>query len=74
LLTLEQVREVLGDILADEGKFAMVNCRLILRTGVNLRAISASQSTNPEAIEKVLSTLKEMGYELDRFGGSRRKP
>jgi hypothetical protein len=65
---LNQVREALTRLLNDDGKFSIVNSRLILRTGVNLRSISPDQDRNASVVNKVLQALAEMGYELGRTG------
>lgn len=42
--------------------FSLVNTRLILRTGVDLGAIGASQDADSALIQRVLKELQAMGY------------
>jgi hypothetical protein len=61
---LKEVREALSKLLNDEGKFSIVNSRLILRTGVNLRSIAPEHDRNATMVNKVKQALHEMGYDL----------
>jgi hypothetical protein len=62
--SLEQIRTALQSLIQDEAKFCLLNTRLILRTGVNLADIKASQASSPAYVAKVLGALDEMGYSL----------
>lgn len=52
----------------DETLRALVNTRVLLRTGVNLRAIAAgdhADTTDPTTAPSVLRALEQLGYPLD---------
>jgi hypothetical protein len=62
---LYDVRHALLAHLGDDGKFSLVNARLILRTGINLSSLRSSQNSTISAVPRVLSALREMGFNLD---------
>ena len=61
---LDEVRDALIAKLGDGGMVALLNARLILRTGVTLSNRRPGQPDGPAEVAKVLSALREMGYEL----------
>ncbi|HZH04873.1 MAG TPA: hypothetical protein VEY30_13895 [Myxococcaceae bacterium] len=60
--SLEQVKRALNALVKDEQLFMLVNTRLALRTGIDLRNITAEQNSNPDLLLTALVTLKAMGY------------
>lgn len=64
MTNLEEVREALIHELGDEGKFPLVNARLILRTGVNLSQIDPLHNADGRRVGKVLEALRDMGFQL----------
>jgi len=62
---LEDVRRALVEKLGDEGKLLVLNARLILRTGVSLSKIHPEQAEDAKSVAKVLTALREMGFELN---------
>jgi hypothetical protein len=70
---LYDVRHALIAHLGDDGKFSLVNARLILRTGINLSSPArSSQDGTTSAVPRVLSALREMGFNLDGDKGMTR--
>ena len=51
-------------LLGTDARFSLINSRLILRTGVNLRAIAPEQAANPDVRRKVVEALQDMGFDL----------
>ena len=71
---LDEVRIALSFVIPDEARFNLVNSRLILRTGVNLRQPRPGQNTDAGVVSKVRSALSDMGFGFDegtRERGSR---
>lgn len=64
LRDLDGVRSALTTCLDNDMAFNAVNTRIVLRTGVNLKAIRPDQRTNETLIAKVVDTIAEMGYRL----------
>jgi hypothetical protein len=62
---LYDVRHALLAHLGDDGKFSLVNARLILRTGINLSSLRSSQDSTISGVPRVLSALRDMGFNLD---------
>ncbi len=68
---MDEVRRALLGLAGDEARFSLLNSRVILRTGLNLSDIKPTQRHDVVAIAKVMSALKEMGYDLSNQGGDR---
>ncbi len=66
--TMEALAEALRARLPLPSNFYVVNTRLILQTGVNLRKIKDEQSQDQALIRKVLDALNRMGVTIE--GGS----
>jgi len=66
---LDELGGALRQLLQAEGMsdsmFAMVNSRLILRTGVNLKAVTPDQAASRETYQRVMTALQDMGFYLD---------
>lgn len=60
--TLEEIRHALCQHAGSEVVFGMINTRLVLRTGVNLRAIKPEADRDAATVQKVLAALREFGY------------
>lgn len=42
-------------------QISLINTRVMLETGINLKQVSAAQDSDPAAVSKVLAVLREMG-------------
>ena len=62
--TLDQVAAALLTRVGNELSLRPVSTRVLLRTGVNLRAPRPDQATDKACIAKVVSALAEMGFPL----------
>ncbi len=60
--SLETVRLAFARRIADEVLRDLVNTRVFLRTGVNLKQIRPDQLRDPLLIAQVLEALREFGY------------
>ncbi len=60
---LHAIKRALQAKFASDTLFSFLNTRLILRTGVDLTKVTRSVR-DPVAAQKVLTVLKEMGYDL----------
>ncbi len=60
---LQAVRSALRERLANDTLFSFLSARIVLRTGVDLSRVNETLES-PERLRKVLSVLKEMGYDL----------
>ncbi len=67
--TMDEVRAALVQHLGDEARLVLLNSRIILRTGINLVEPRPAHRTDPVAIARVLSALREMGFELNGSRG-----
>jgi hypothetical protein len=61
---LQQVRSALVAELGGTDRLAMINARVILRTGVNLQDIDPRQGQDAARVAKVLVALREMGFRM----------
>ncbi len=62
--TLEALAVALRSKLPEQRDFYVVNTRLILQTGVNLRRIRTEQNQSVVLIQTVLDALARMGVAL----------
>jgi hypothetical protein len=62
--TLEALAAALRTKLPEQRDFYVVNTRLILQTGVNLRRIRTEQNQSVVLIQAVLDALARMGVAL----------
>ncbi len=62
--SLEQVRRTLRLTVNNPSLFSLINTRLILRTGLDLAEIKPADNTNRDSIEKVVSALTAMGFQI----------
>ena len=62
--TLEALAAALRTKLPEQRDFYVVNTRLILQTGVNLRRIRTEQNQSVVLIQTVLEALARMGVAL----------
>jgi hypothetical protein len=60
--TLRQVEQSLRTILGNDAMFSLVNTRLMLRTGVDLKGIDPAQDSRSELLKQVIQALEKMGY------------
>jgi hypothetical protein len=65
---LHDVRRALLAHVGDDGKFSLVNARLILRTGINLSSFRHGQEGNPAVVARAVAALADMGFALDGGG------
>ncbi len=42
-------------------RVSLINTRVMLETGINLKQVSAAQDGDPAAVAKVLAVLRDMG-------------
>ncbi len=66
--TLEEIKLEVRTLTGDDVRFSLVNVRVMLRTGVNLKAIKETQNDDARSIREVLSALAELGYTLTNAG------
>ncbi|HNN98153.1 MAG TPA: hypothetical protein PKI03_38075 [Pseudomonadota bacterium] len=64
--SLDELGSRLREKLPALSQFYMVNTRLVLQTGVNLRSIKPMQNHDQKLIDRVLDALAQMGVELPR--------
>jgi hypothetical protein len=62
---LHEVRRALVTQLGSDGKFSLVNARLILRTGINLSSPRPGEDGSASAVARAVQALREMGFLLD---------
>lgn len=67
MTTLVQITTALNAALGNPAMFSLVNTRVILRTGVDLRNIAPEQNANGDCVTKVLTALEAMGYSRSSF-------
>jgi hypothetical protein len=63
--SLRQVEKTLRALLGNDAMFSLVNTRLMLRTGVDLKSIEAAQDGKAELLKQVIQALEKMGYALN---------
>jgi len=61
---LESLAEALRVKLPLQSNFYVVNTRLILQTGVNLKRIKPEQNQDPALVQRVLEALDRMGVAI----------
>jgi hypothetical protein len=66
--TLEEICTAVQGLAGNDVRFSLVNVRVMLRTGINLKVIKREQNANPRAVRDVLSALNDLGYALDGQG------
>jgi hypothetical protein len=64
--SLEEVQEAFRARVPNDTLRGLVNTRVFLRTGVNLKAVEQKQNTDRELVQTVLVALSEFGYNLSR--------
>lgn len=62
--TLDEILSRLSASVGNPAMLSLINTRLILRTGVDLKDIKPGQNESREAIARVLEELKAMGFPL----------
>lgn len=67
-ISLKSLEQSLRLHLANDAMFTLVNTRLMLRTGVDLKSIDPVQERKPELVAEVIEALKKMGYPLEKLG------
>lgn len=65
ILTLEKLAEAVREKLAVPTEFMIINTRIILQTGVNLRRIRAEQNQDRVLLRKVHSALHKLGVSVE---------
>jgi hypothetical protein len=63
--SLAEIESAFRTSVPDEALRGLINTRVLLRTGVNLRMIDPQKDRNPEVVAHVLSTLADFGYRLE---------
>ena len=66
LNSLEELQQALRSRVPNDVLRGLINTRVFLRTGVNLKAVDAKQNTDAELVTTVLRALDEFGYNLTR--------
>ena len=64
--SLEEVQSAFRARVPNDVLRGLINTRVFLRTGVNLKEVDAKQNTDSELVTTVLRTLDEFGYNLVR--------
>ncbi len=62
--SLEQIGVALRSEVPSPAKFQVLNTRLIIQTGVNLKAIAYNQNDDFALIQRVCEALVRMGIQL----------
>lgn len=65
ILTLEALAEAVRTKLAVPTEFMIINTRVILQTGVNLRRIRADQNQDLALLRKVHAALQKLGVRIE---------
>ncbi|MBL8635772.1 MAG: hypothetical protein JNM40_21275 [Myxococcales bacterium] len=65
ILTLEKLAEAVREKLVVPTEFMIINTRIILQTGVNLRRIRAEQNHDRVLLRKVHSALHKLGVSVE---------
>lgn len=63
--TLNEITSMLTAALGSEALVKVVNTRIALRTGIDLKRVSFEQNENPEAVGKVIEALTALGFTLE---------
>ncbi len=63
--SLEDIKREVRGLTGDDVRFSLVNVRVMLRTGVNLKAIKETQNVDTRAVRQVVSALADLGYVLE---------
>jgi hypothetical protein len=61
---LQAIRAALLQLVGGEANLNFISVRVMLRTGVNLNAPTPELNRDPNAVNKVLSALRDLGYHL----------
>lgn len=62
--TLQEIHTALSGALASEVLLGVINTRVALRTGIDLRRIDANDNVNPLCVEKVTDALTALGFSM----------
>lgn len=60
--SLNEIQTTLSAALGSEALVQLVNTRITLRTGVDLRTIQNQDNLNPELVAKVIEALTALGF------------
>lgn len=63
--SLREIFTALRASLNDEALLSLLNTRLIIRTGVDLRVIDPSQDSDPATLKKVADALAKLGFSVE---------
>ena len=63
--SLVEIRVSLESALGSPALFALVNTRIVLKTGVDLGKIRDGENQSEESVAKVLTALQGMGYSVE---------
>ena len=63
--SLRQIEQSLRALLNNDAMFTLVNTRVMLRTGVDLKGIGAADDVSAELVKQVMQVLEKMGYSLN---------
>ncbi|HMU41568.1 MAG TPA: hypothetical protein PKE31_21350 [Pseudomonadota bacterium] len=63
--SLEALASALRAKLPQQSNFLVVNTRIIMQTGVNLKKIKPDQNHDAASVKRVLDALNNMGVSLD---------
>jgi len=64
--SLAEIENAFRATVPDDILRGLINTRVLLRTGVNLRVIDPDKDRNPEVVEQVLRALADFGYRLEQ--------
>ena len=62
--SLEEVQHAFRARVPNDVLRGLINTRIFLRTGVNLKAVEKDQNADVELVTTVLRALEEFGYNL----------
>ena len=63
--SLEELREAIRKTITSDTAFGLLNARLLILVGVNLRAISPRQNHDAALVKRAVDALSRMGIRLE---------
>ncbi len=61
--TLKELSTMISESIGDSTRFQLLNTRLIIQLGVNLKNISETQNRDEHLLKSVFGALKRMGIQ-----------
>ncbi len=73
MTSLREIFAALRASLNDEALLSLLNTRLILRTGVDLREIDPRQDSDPATLKKVADALAKLGFPVEALDAAAKR-